>query len=94
MGKIIINIDINNEKVITIKNNKTNKELHIDYQSKILNAQDVFNIIAFEQGNHYEIKRTTSNLEDKHVKEYYEDVASLFETIVKDLNNLEVSLEK
>lgn len=94
MEKIIINLSIDKDNNITIKNSKSNKEFTIDYQSKILNAQDVYEVFDFEKDNSYEIKSDIDNLKDEKIKEYYKDIFNLFESIKTELNELDFSDEK
>ncbi|NMA50970.1 MAG: hypothetical protein GX951_03885 [Mollicutes bacterium] len=91
MEKIIINLSIDKDNNITIKNNKLNKEFIIDYQSKMLNAQDVYDVFNFKKDNSYEIKSDIDNLQDEKIKEYYNDIINLFESIKNELNELDFS---
>ena len=94
MEKIIINLTIDKDNNITIKNSKSNKEFTIDYQSKILNAQDVYDLFNLEKNSNNEIKSHVDNIPDIKIKEYYNDIINLFEDIKKELNELDFSDDK
>lgn len=94
MEKIIINLTIDKDNNIIIKNSKSNKQFTIDYQSKILNAQDVYDVFNFEKESNYEIKSDIDIISDIKIKEYYNDIINLFESIKKELNELDFSDEK
>lgn len=94
MEKIIINLTIDKDNNIIIKNSKSNKQFTIDYQSKILNAQDVYDVFNFEKESNYEIKSDIDIISDIKIKEYYNDIINLFESIKKELNELDFSDKK
>lgn len=94
MEKIIINLTIDKNNNITVKNSKSNKQFTIDYQSKKLNAQDVYDVFNYEKENNYEIKSDMDTISEIKIKEYYDDIINLFESITKELNELDFSDEK
>lgn len=89
MEKIVINLSIDSDNNITIENGKTKKSFIIEYTSKILNAQDVYDVFNFEKGNNYDIKSDIDMVNDDKLKEYYADIINLFESIKGKLNELD-----
>lgn len=88
MEKITINLLMDKDNNITISNDKINKNIVIQYTSKILNAQDVYDIFNFQKGNTYEIESNIKDIKDERIIEYYKDILSLFDDIRKELNDL------
>ena len=93
MEKIVINLNIDEDNNIIIKNSKTKKSITIEYISKILNAQDVYDVLHFEKGNNYDIKSDIDKINDDKIKEYYTDIITLFKNITDELNELDESDE-
>ena len=93
MEKITINLLMDKDNNITISNDKINKNIIIQYTSKILNAQDVYDIFNFQKGNTYEIESNIKDIKDERIIEYYKDILGLFDDIRKELNDLTSSDE-
>lgn len=91
MEKIVINLSIDKDNNITVENIKTKKNFIIEYTSKILSAQDVYDVFCFEKGNNYDIKSDIDKVTDERIKEYYIDIINLFDDIKKELNELIVN---
>ncbi len=91
MEEIVINLSIDKGNNITVENSKTKKNFIIEYTSKILNAQDVYEVFNFEKGNNYNIKSDIEKVTDERIKEYYADIINLFDDIKKELNELVVN---
>lgn len=90
MEKIEITFSIDNDNNITIENSKTKKSFTIEYTSKILNAQNVYDLFNFEKGNNYDIKSDIDQITSEKIREYYADIINLFDDIKKELNELVV----
>lgn len=93
MEKILINLNMDNKNDITIENSKTKKKIKIEYTSKILNAQDVYDVFGFEKGNNYDIKNNLDKVNDEKLIEYYTEVINLFNDIKNELNDLTINYE-
>lgn len=93
MEKILINLNMDNKNDITIENSKTKKKIKIEYTSKILNAQDVYDVFGFEKGNNYDIKNNLDKVNDEKLIEYYTEVINLFNDIKNELNDLTINDE-
>lgn len=91
MEEIVINLSIDKGNNITVENSKTKKNFIIEYTSKILSAQDVYDVFNFEKGNNYNIKSDIEKVTDERIKEYYADIINLFDDIKKELNELVVN---
>lgn len=91
MEEIVINLSIDKDNNITVENSKTKKNFIIEYTSKILSAQDVYDVFNFEKGNNYNIKSDMEKVTDERIKEYYADIINLFDDIKKELNELVVN---
>lgn len=91
MEEIVINLSIDKCNNITVENSKTKKNFIIEYTSKILSAQDVYDVFNFEKGNNYNIKSDIEKVTDERIKEYYADIINLFDDIKKELNELVVN---
>lgn len=91
MEEIVINLSIDKGNNITVENSKTKKNFIIEYTSKILSAQDVYEVFNFEKGNNYNIKSDIEKVTDERIKEYYADIINLFDDIKKELNELVVN---
>lgn len=88
MEKITINLLMDKDNNITISNDKIDKEIIIQYTSKILNAQDVYDIFLLKKGIIYEIESNINDIKDERIIEYYKDILDLFDDIRKELNEL------
>lgn len=91
MEEIVINLSIDKDNNITVENSKTKKNFIIEYTSKILSAQDVYDVFSFEKGNNYGIKSNIDKVTDERIEEYYVDIINLFDDIKKELNELIVN---
>ena len=93
MEKIIINLTIDKNNNIIVENKKISKKIEINYSSKTLNAQDVYDIFNYEKENSYEINSDIEKVNNEKIKEYYSDIINLFEDIKKELNELKITEE-
>lgn len=88
MDKIRIDLTIDEDNNITVKNNITGTCLAIDCSDKTINAKDVYDLFCFKSGNKYVIESDINNISNKEVKNYYSVIVELFNDIGNELSEL------
>lgn len=91
MEKIKISLLIDGENNITIENQKTGNKFLIQYDSKILNAQNVYDLFEFKKGNSYAMISNIDSIEIEKIREYFNDIITLFDDIISNLNDLVIN---
>lgn len=90
MTKIIIRIakdDNSNDIIIT--NTTTSSEINIDYDSKTLDAKDIYDLLGFSIEYEYEVENAIEETSDKNLNIYFDSICTLISDICKEINSLD-----
>lgn len=91
MKEIIINLSINEDKNISIKNCDTNTSKTLNYSDKEIKAKDIYDVLSYEKNNKYKVNYDTNKHTEQKIKDYYESVIKLIQDIVDEVNLIEDS---
>lgn len=90
MIKITIRIaKDNNSNDVVITNTATSAEITIYYNSKTLDAKDIYNLLSFDIKYKYEVENTIEETDDKNLNMYFDSIYTLISDICKEINSLD-----
>ena len=85
---MIINLTMNEDKSITITNISTERVFKINYDDKIITAQDIYEMLSYEPNNIYKIKSNIDDINEENDKNYFSDVVNLINSIIIEINKM------
>ena len=88
MIEMMINLEMNEKNDITIKNEYTSKNLVIDYSKKTINAVEVYELLSYSDGEHYEVSSNYESIPDVNEKDYFYEIIAIIDSIKNELNAL------
>lgn len=86
MNEMTINLNIDSEKNIVIKNSITENSYIIEYNTKEITAQGIYDVLSYKPNNIYKIENNIEKVTDENTKVYFQDVIDLVKTIIDDIN--------
>jgi hypothetical protein len=95
MSEILIKISDNENMDISIKNEKSKKKIIIDYETKIINAQQIYEMLDYRLGNIYNVEREMNHIKesDENNVNYFEEIVKLLEAIADDIKDIKTVTE-
>ena len=88
MNEMTINLNIDIQKNIIIKNSITGNSYTIEYNTKEITAQGIYDVLSYKPNTIYKIENNIENVTDENTKTYFQDVIDLVKTIINDINDL------
>lgn len=86
MNEMTINLNIDSEKNIVIKNSITENSYIIEYNTKEITAQGIYDVLSYKPNAIYKIENNIEKVTDENTKVYFQDVIDLVKTIIDDIN--------
>lgn len=86
MNEMTINLNIDSEKNIVIKNSITENSYIIEYNTKEITAQGIYDVLSYKPNTIYKIENNIEKVTDENTKVYFQDVIDLVKTIIDDIN--------
>lgn len=86
MNEMTINLNMDSEKNIVIKNSITENSYVIEYNTKEITAQGIYDVLSYKPNTIYKIENNIEKVTDENTKVYFQDVIDLVKTIIDDIN--------
>ena len=86
MNEMTINLNIDSEKNIVIKNSITENSYIIEYNTKEITAQGIYDVLSYKPNTIYKIENNIEKVTEENTKIYFQDVIDLVKTIIDDIN--------
>jgi len=86
MNEMTINLNMDSEKNIVIKNSITENSYIIEYNTKEITAQGIYDVLSYKPNTIYKIENNIEKVTDENTKVYFQDVIDLVKTIIDDIN--------
>ena len=88
MKEMTINLTMNEEKNIVIKNISNEKFFTILYDNKTITASSIYEMLTYEPNVIYDIESNIDDIVDENDKIYFSDVISLIKAITDEINEM------
>lgn len=86
MNEMTINLNIDSEKNIVMKNSITENSYIIEYNTKEITAQGIYDVLSYKPNTIYKIENNIEKVTDENTKVYFQDIIDLVKTIIDDIN--------
>lgn len=87
MAEMTIKVEMNSDNKNVIITND-DKSVTITNEKKEINAEDIYSLLKYEEGNTYSVESNLDDINDKNDKEYLNDIVSLIDEIKDEINSL------
>lgn len=88
MTEIEIELHMEENYDIKISNNTSGKEFIVKYSDKKINASDVYDLLTYQDDFVYESKSNIEDIEEGNQKDYFNEILTIMNDIIKNINEL------
>ena len=83
-----INLNMASNFDITITNSINDKKLSIDFETKEINAAQIYDFLSYDKDKSYTISSNFDDIEEGNEKDYFSEIISIISSIADELNQL------
>lgn len=88
MNVMKINLTMNEDKSIIVKNISSEKFLKINFDNKTITATDVYEVLSYIPNTIYKIESNIDDIIDGNDKTYFSDIINLMNSIITEINEM------